>query len=235
MTDGIDTALYDYTDDDEPDTESMTDAEFSAYLDRNYPGRNEPAPPPPTASALLASAQATVPTSTQTHLAELQAQVSNLDQQIRLAGKPALELQAQRLAVGEQAERLSDAVQVRLRWQPDSDLQTMAEDAILKLDELQKTIRALPAESMRTEADRVRLARAERERGDLIAKETALRRNRLCRKDLEAFGRVRAENIDARARKAVEADRAKALNERLAKARSNRTSRAGWSRPSRMR
>ena len=67
VTDGIDTALYDYTDDDEPDTESMTDAEFSAYLDRNYPGRNEPAPPHSTASALLASAQATVPTSTQTH------------------------------------------------------------------------------------------------------------------------------------------------------------------------
>ena len=130
------------------------------------------------------AATVTAPTSADRQLSELRTKIANFDKAIaaqtpteRLtdhteAGEKATEalvatvpLRGERQRLALEADRLSDALEWGFVGATDESLSLRAEDLALELEEASKQIKAVPVESLRSEADKARLAKAERQGG----------------------------------------------------------------------
>lgn len=217
----------------------LSDEEFAVYLKDKYrsevelpdPAQTPLKPTPPLAPA--------APTSADRELSQLRGQIAALDAEIagaepagplttgneeaernvtQLAGT--VQLRGERELLAMQERRLAEGIQFNLIGASDDDLAERAGDAAIELEDAQQALNALPVPGVRTPADNARAAKAERKRDEALRRSSAIERERITRRELAGFAKVREQSIDAMVEQAIASERQRDLNARLEKARS---------------
>ena len=236
--------------DDLYDPGKTTAEQFQAEMKRRYPEAEVELPDPVQTPLKPTPPLAPAPTSADRELSQLRGQIAALDAEIagaepagplttgneeaernvtQLAGT--VQLRGERELLAMQERRLAEGIEFGFVGASDDDLAERAGDAAIEWEEAQQVLNALPGPGVRTPADNARAAKAERKREEALRRSSAIERERITRKELAGFAKVREQSIDALVEQAIASERQRDLDGRLAKARSEpgfTADLAGW-------